>query len=91
MVVAVVVCDWSWLGVVVVRCRVLWGWRRRQALLRRRRAAGPHPHPITPPPNQPFLTQPSQPNHHNQQDNLIHGRFLAELTREFFTDLEASK
>jgi hypothetical protein len=25
------------------------------------------------------------------QDNLIHGRFLAELTKEFFTDLEASK
>lgn len=26
-----------------------------------------------------------------KQDNLIRGRFLAELTREFFTDLEASK
>jgi hypothetical protein len=25
------------------------------------------------------------------QDNLIRGRFLAELTREVFTDLEASK
>ncbi len=25
------------------------------------------------------------------QDNLIHGRFLAELTREVFCDLEASK
>ena len=25
------------------------------------------------------------------QDNLIHGRFLAELTREVFADLEASK
>lgn len=26
-----------------------------------------------------------------KQDNLIHGRFLAELTREVFSDLEASK
>lgn len=26
-----------------------------------------------------------------KQDNLIHGRFLAELTREVFADLEASK
>jgi AMP deaminase len=26
-----------------------------------------------------------------KQDNLIHGRFLAELTREVFVDLEASK
>ncbi|KAI8477343.1 MAG: hypothetical protein J3K34DRAFT_397944 [Monoraphidium minutum] len=26
-----------------------------------------------------------------KQDNLIHGRFLAELTQEFFNDLEASK
>lgn len=25
------------------------------------------------------------------QDNLLHGRFLAELTKEVFTDLEASK
>lgn len=25
------------------------------------------------------------------QDNLIHGRFLAELTKEVFADLEASK
>jgi len=25
------------------------------------------------------------------QDNLIHGRFLAELTKEVFNDLEASK
>ena len=35
---------------------------------------------------------PSPPPHtHHRQDNLIHGRFLAELTREFFNDLEASK
>jgi hypothetical protein len=26
-----------------------------------------------------------------RQDNLIHGRFLAELTKEVFVDLEASK
>ena len=26
-----------------------------------------------------------------KQDNLIHGRFLAELTKEVFNDLEASK
>ena len=26
-----------------------------------------------------------------KQDNLIHGRFLAELTKEVFHDLEASK
>lgn len=26
-----------------------------------------------------------------KQDNLIHGRFLAELTKEVFSDLEASK
>jgi adenosine deaminase len=26
-----------------------------------------------------------------KQDNIIHGRFLAELTKEVFTDLEASK
>lgn len=25
------------------------------------------------------------------QDNLLHGRFLAELTKEVFVDLEASK
>lgn len=42
------------------------------------------PHPTPPHPTH-LPTWPSA------QDNLIHGRFLAELTKEVFTDLEASK
>lgn len=43
---------------------------------------------IHPPPP---LTDHYLPAWPSPQDNLIHGRFLAELTKEVFTDLEASK
>ena len=33
----------------------------------------------------------TRPCHMCQQDNLLHGRFLAELTKEVLSDLEASK
>ena len=29
--------------------------------------------------------------HHAMQDNLLHGRFLAEITKEVMVDLESSK
>lgn len=44
-----------------------------------------------PPPPSMLLIHHCVPPCHAPQDNLIHGRFLAELTQEVFSDLEASK
>ena len=58
---------------------------------RRRRNLDPGPNP-NPRPDTAAHPHPDANAKHNQtQDNIIHGRFLAELTKEVLGDLEASK